>query len=99
MNKLASEHGYVPVRIMGEMLDMFFVRRDVLERHCDMATVPSVFDQSSWLPRRHHTPCEKEDISRMLDLQLLLEGNREAASKRAREVMKSVGMCSENAFS
>jgi len=100
MNKLASENGYVPVRIMQEMLDIFFVRRDVLEQHCDMATVPSFSDQSSWLPHASpHPPCQKEDVSRMLDLTLLLEGNRTAASKKAIEVMKSVGMCEANAFS
>jgi len=100
MNKLASENGYVPVRIMQELLDIFFVRRDVLEQYCDMATVPSFFDQSSWLPQLSgHAPCQKEDVSRMLDLQFLLEGNRDAASNKAKEVMKSVGMCDESAFS
>jgi len=101
LNKLASEHGYATVRIMREhMLDMFFIRRDVLEQHCYMATVPSFADQSSWLPRLSpHAPCQKEDVSRMLDVQLLLGGHREAASKKAREVMKSVGMCEKGAFS
>jgi len=100
MNKLASENGYVPVRIMREKLDIFFVRRDVLEQHCDMATVPSFSNQSSWLPElSEHLPCQKEDVPRMLDLQLLLEGNREAASAKAKELMKSVGMCEESAFS
>jgi len=100
MNKLASENSYVTVTVMHELLDIFFVRRDVLDQFCDLATVPSFFDQSSWLPQlSHHAPCQKEDVSRMFDLQLLLEGNREAASKKAREVMKSVGMCDESAFS
>lgn len=100
LNKLASENGYVPVRIMHEMLDIFFVRRDVLEQHCNMATVPSYVELSSWLPQLSaHAPCLKEDVPRMLDLQLLLEGNREAASKKAMEIMKSVGMCDESAFS
>jgi len=99
LNKLASEHGYVPVMIMST-LDMFFVRRDVLEQHCDMASVPSFAHLSSFLPRpTPHRPCQKEDVSRMLDVELLLEGNREAASEKAKEIMKSVGMCEESAFS
>lgn len=97
LNSIANEYGYTPVYIMDYM-DIFFIRRDVLEQHCDMQSLPAYEELSAHLPRRLHSKCTREDLTRVRDVPLALEGKEKAANTKAVEIMRGLGMCNEDAF-
>lgn len=97
LNFIANEYGYTAVYIM-EYMDIFFVRRDLLEQHCDMKSLLTYDELSAHLPLRIHKKCTHEDLTRVLDLSLALEGEEKAANRRAVEIMRGLDMCHVDAF-
>ena len=90
LNLVAEAHGYRVVHLMPVLLDMFFVRGDLLSS-CDNTTLPT-FAQAARgiIPRRIHHTCTPAEARRMVDVRLMLRGLEvEAKAKALAELRRS----------
>jgi hypothetical protein len=86
INHVASANGYRVVNIMPSGLDMFFVRNDVLQAHCNEHSIDTFegLAKSAGVGKRTHKTCdEQQDLSRLVDLELELQDKHEAAHRKA----------------
>jgi len=97
INIIAESFGYVPVHVM-DSLDMFLIRKDVLENHCDMSTIPSFKELTRHLPHRCHRLCDGDDLTRVVYMPLALEGRMKEANTKAVSMLRPLGVCSMEAF-
>ena len=81
INHVASAAGYRLVHLMPSGLDMFFVRKDLLAKHCHLNSIPSFGELAGpHLGRRHHGTCSAtEDLPRLVDMHLELLGQHKEA--------------------
>jgi len=98
LHRVATEHGFVPVHVMRNGMDIFFVQKAVLAPVCNMYTVPDFKKLASFLPFRMHSRCDAADSKRMVDLGLMRQGLTDQAHKKAVEVMRSLDMCEKDAL-
>mmetsp|Transcript_42058 Transcript_42058/g.110752 ORF Transcript_42058/g.110752 Transcript_42058/m.110752 type:complete len:301 (-) Transcript_42058:221-1123(-) len=84
---VARVNGYRVVNIMPSGLDMFLVRKDVLDAHCNPRSIAS-FEKlagAARLGERFHDSCsETDDLPRLVDLHLETEGRHHDAKLKAR---------------
>ena len=86
INHVASANGYRVVNIMPSGLDMFFVRNDVLQAHCNEHSIDTFegLAKAAGVGKRTHKTCdEQQDLSRLVDLELELQDKHEAAHRKA----------------
>jgi len=88
---VARVNGYRVVNIMPFGLDMFLVRKDLLDAHCNPTSIAS-FEElagAAGLGERIHKTCsEWDDLPRLVDMHLEMEGRHDDAKLKARgEVM------------
>ena len=82
LNLVASQHGYRMVHLMVELLDVFFVREDLLQA-CDAATLPAFSDIARGIiPRRIHHTCLATEARRFVDVRTMLQAAKDVESKR-----------------
>lgn len=95
---VANSLGYTLVHVMRSLEDMFFIRNDIIQMHCDMTTIPSFLDQAAFLPQQFHSKCNRQDLLIIVDLPLALKGDEEAAHGKAITIAHKIGMCRGHAF-
>jgi len=88
---VARVNGYRVVNIMPIGLDMFLVRKDLLDAHCNSTSIAS-FEElagAARLGERVHKSCsERDDLPRLVDMHLETEGrHHDAQLKASGEVM------------
>ena len=88
---VARANGYRVVNIMPSGVDMFLVRKDLLDAHCNPTSIAS-FEElagAARLGKRMHKRChEWDDLPRLVDMHLETEGRHHDAQLKARgEVM------------
>lgn len=82
INIVAEMFGYQVVEIMPQ-LDMFFVRKDILDTVCTPDSLPSLeFLAKGNAGELHHRYCKREDAQRLVDFPIALQGDE----TRAKEV-------------
>uniref|UniRef100_A0A061R0Y0 Methyltransferase FkbM domain-containing protein n=1 Tax=Tetraselmis sp. GSL018 TaxID=582737 RepID=A0A061R0Y0_9CHLO len=87
INYVAQRNGYKTVYIMPSGLDLFLIRRDILSDCCG----PSFKDMSKdIMPSRMHPECTKEDLDRLVDDPLYLNGKYERAREEANRQVRSL---------
>ena len=85
LNLVAEAHGYRVVHLMPVLLDMFFVRGDLLRR-CDNSTLPAFEDAARGvIPRRIHHTCTPAEARRFVDVRLMMRGFESEARAKALE--------------
>ena len=95
LDYIAKINGYETVYIMESGLDMFFVRRDILDGLGCSEGNSTRFQRMAMniMPKRMHPLCREEDLERIVDLTSFLNtGDRQISNKKARiEVHRLAG--------
>ena len=82
-------YGYTMVHVMVG-LDVFFIRNDVLDEYCDKSTIPSFVELTSFLPMRMHSTCTENDIHKITDFAMAVNGQEKEARISARHMLRHI---------
>ena len=87
INMVAKMYGYTIVQMPSKGLDMLLVRSDLIES-CAPSSVPSPAQLAAkYIPWRIFPPCIEEDVERLRDFPLALQGLEEEAKAAARKTL------------